>query len=965
MVVTFSSMKCRPAVIYVTSRRATFALEIETYSKIPMKMNRKKTFLLLLMCAVVTADAAAGIIRGTILDKSNREALTGATIQVVGTPLGAVADVEGHFLLPEVKNGTYTLAVNYVGYQEIRLNGVKVTADPLNFDFALEADAQALGEVTVVARVKKNTDVAMMTDQRRSLVVQSGVSAQQITKTQDKDASEVIKRVPGVSLIDEKFVMVRGLSQRYNNVWMNGGAVPSSEADSRAFSFDMIPSSQLDHLVIVKSPAPEYPSDFTGGFILIHTQEMPEENSFHVSLGAGVNDRTHFRSFLANRGSGTDFLGFDNGLRSLAVGMKGTMNTYPGSTNLDVLNNGLHNDWRLKTLHPAADGKLNLAYSHRWDCESGQRIGLLAAVNYANTYKSATDMENSLYGVYDTTNDQSVYMRHSRDNQYSHDARLGAMLNLTFEPRNTRHRYEWKNLFNQLGKNRYTERRGFNAQNDAEHHMEYYYASRTTYNTQFTGKHTLDATHWDWSAGYAYANRNLPDRRRIELNDRTDNRMGLYRISREFTRLDEHIASASANYEHTFAFGSFQPVLKAGAYGEYRTRTYRTRQFDYSYNPTNTTLPSGFQFTDNPVEDLLTPEHYGADKLYLQEEVNKLNDYQGNNSSGAGYAAVHLPYGAFSLYAGVRYEYNRMELVMNTRAHEDSPRSTFYTYSDLFPSVNATYALAEKQQLRLAYGKSVNRPEFRELSTSVFYDFDLASDVKGNADLQAAYIHNLDLRYEWYPASGELFSVALFYKRFNNPIEWTYTVSGGTNLLYSYKNARAADTYGIEVDLRKTLDFIGLRGVSWSFNGSLIQSNVRFAKGSAEKSRAMQGQSPYLVNTGFFYQHPTAGLTAAVLYNRIGKRIVGVGRSVGTSGAEDAKDIPNSYEMPRNTLDLSAGKKWGRCEVKVTVRDLLAERITFQQMDNITVGGQSRNIAEVTKQYKPGRNYALTVSYNF
>lgn len=930
-----------------------------------MKQVFSKTLLILFLFVVYAFRAVAGDINGTITDRATREPLTGATVQLVGTTQGVVADLDGNYRFTNVKNGTYTILIKYIGYKEIVKDGVKVTNTPLKLSFEMEADAQTLGEVAVVAQVKKNTDVAMMTDQRRSLVVQSGVSAQQISKTQDKDASEVIKRVPGVSIIDDQFVMVRGLSQRYNNVWINGSAVPSSEADSRAFSFDIIPSSQLDNMIIVKSPAPEYPADFTGGFILVNTKDMPSENALTVSVGGSLNDQTHFRNFLYNKGSGTDFLGFDNGLRSLQAGMKGVMNTYPGSSNIDVMNNGLNNDWALRSLKPAGDFKFNLAYNHRWDTESGRSYGLLAAVNYSNSYKTYRDMENSLYGVYDTTNDQSVYMRHSTDNQYSHDARLGAMLNLTFQPRDTRHRYEWKNIFNQIGKNRYTERRGFNAQNDEEHNMEYYYSSRTTYNTQLAGKHTLDHSRWDWSAGYAFANRNLPDRRRIELNDRTDNRMGLYRMSREFTRLDEHIASANLNYSREFAFGNFAPVLKAGAYGEYRTRVYNTRQFDYTYNPTNTTLPKDFQFTDDPVNDLLTPDNFGPDRLYLQEQINKLNDYKGTNTQVSGYVGANLPFGALNVYAGVRYEYSNMELTMNTRSYEDSPRSTPYTYNDLFPSVNATYQLTEKQQLRLAYGKSVNRPEFRELSTSVFYDFDLASGVMGNSNLKASYVHNIDLRYEWYPTAGELFSVALFYKNFDSPIEWTYTVTGGTDLIYSYKNAKGADSYGIELDIRKNLAFMGLKDFSWSFNGSLIKSQVRFEKGSQEKDREMQGQSPYLINTGFFYQNADHGWNAAVLYNRIGKRIVGVGRSLGSSGAEDTKNIPNSYEMPRNTIDLSLGKKFGHWELKATVRDLLAEKVTFKQIDEVVVSGQAKSVEEVTKQFKPGRNYGLTVSYNF
>ena len=202
---------------------------------------------------------------------------------------------------------------------EVSVNGMS------EINITLAPDNQQLGEVVVVAEAKKNTENALITRQRTSLVMQTGVSAQQIAKTQDKDASEVIRRVPGISIIEEKFVMVRGLSQRYNNVWINNSAVPSSDADARAFSFDIIPSSQLDNMLVVKSPAPEYPADFSGGFILVNTKDVPNSNLFNISVGGSMNDQTHFKNFQYNKGSGTDFLGFDNGLRSLNGGINATL----------------------------------------------------------------------------------------------------------------------------------------------------------------------------------------------------------------------------------------------------------------------------------------------------------------------------------------------------------------------------------------------------------------------------------------------------------------------------------------------------------------------------------------------------------------------------------------------------------------------------------------------------------------
>ncbi len=932
-----------------------------------MKKVSKKILSILALLTLFSAVVAANNIKGVIRDKSSKEPLTGATVQVLGTNIGVVADIDGNYNLSGLQKGTYTILIKYVSYKSIELKSIKVSDEnPLILNIDMEPESQFLSGVTVVAQVKRNTDMAMMSDQRRSLVVQSGVSAQQISKTQDKDASEVIKRIPGISIIDEKFVMVRGLSQRYNNVWINGSAVPSSEPDSRAFSFDIIPSSQLDNMIIVKSPAPEYPADFTGGFILINTKDMPSENTFNISLGTSINDQTHFKDFKSGKGSGTDFLGFDNGLRSLDAGMKGKVNTFANNSNrVDLLNNNFNNDWTLHNKKPVGDLKFNLNYAHRWEMESGRKIGLLAAVNYSNTYKTYLNMENSLFGSYDATHNHSVYLRKSTDNQYNHDVRVGAMVNLMYQPKNSRNHYEFKNIFNQIGKDRYTSRYGFDAQSNNEKSYEYYYSSRTTYNGQFTGKHSFDNGKLDWSAGYSYANRNLPDRRRYMLND--NDKTGDIAlntgndISREFTSLNEHIASANINYQRDFQFGSFNPTLKVGGYGEYRTRTYNTRQFTYGWGDD---MPSGFKHFDVPTQ-LMQDENYGENKLFMYELVRKTYDYSGNNRLGAGYIGANLPLSTrINLYTGLRYEYTKMELVRNTRDDIESHRSLFYTYNDLFPSANATYKLTDKQQFRLSYGKSVNRPEFREVSTSVYYDFDLASNVEGNPALKPSYIHNVDFRYEWYPNPGESVSLALFYKHFDSPIEWTYTVNGGTDLTYSNKNAKAANNYGMELDLRKKLDFIGLPHFSWSFNGSLIKSRVEFEKGSKEENRPMQGQSPYLINTGIFYEHPTKQFNVAVLYNRIGKRIIGVGRTVGTSG-EQTVNVPNSYEMPHDAIDLSISKKIGKMEIKAGVRDLLAQRVNFKQFGSVYNANQKTEYEEITKSYKPGRNFNLSVSYSF
>lgn len=494
---------------------------------------------------------------------------------------------------------------------------------------ALQPDEQQLKEVTVTAVERRNTDAAMIQVAKNSPVIVSNVSAQEISRTQDTNAGEVIRRVPGVSLIDDKFVMVRGLSQRYNNVWVNGGAVPSSEADSRAFSFDIIPSSQIDNLTIVKSPSAEYPADYSGGFIIVNTKEIPAENSFNIAVGGNWNTSSAFKNFSYSKGSGTDFLGFDNDLRNLKGGIHADLNPQldangkpVGDYATSLLGNGLNNDWLIKNKKPLGDLKLAASLNQRWML-GGRTLGMLAALNYTNEYRTYENMENNLYGIYDAANDKPNYLRHSVDDQYNNNVRLGAMLNFTFLSKDGNHKYQLKNIFNQLATSRYTWREGVSAQSNLERSAEYYYRSRTTYNGQLTGKHTFTSDALDWSIGYAYANRHLPDRRRYLIDDALES--GVYAlstgndISREWTQLDEHILSLGINDKHHLKFGNFEPYLQVGAYGEYRSREYQTRNFIYNWNVSANNMPSDFRHSDIPT--LLSNEaNMGYDKLYLLEE---------------------------------------------------------------------------------------------------------------------------------------------------------------------------------------------------------------------------------------------------------------------------------------------------------------------------------------------------------
>lgn len=821
-----------------------------------------------------------------------------------------------------------------------------------------DPDFSELGEIVVTGKRRMLTEAATVEALKSSLTVASAVSGDLIRRSSDKDASEVMKRVTGVTVLNDRFIVARGLSQRYNNVWVNGVAMPSSEPDTRSFSFDLIPSGQIDNIMLFKSPSPDLPADFSGGFIKLMTRDTPESSPLNISLTLGYNTETTFRRFLYNPGCRRGIQGgidapFDNSDRR----------------QVDRLTReGFNNDWRIKRRDAIPDLKLSASYGKEWQLPSGDLLTLSAALNYSYSYLRYADMENARYSRYNTADDRPEYLYDYTDNRYQTSGRLGAMLNLAWNRGSSK--FHFRNIFNRIGQDRLTLRTGWqniSSRYDQEK-TEYLYNSRVTYVGQLAGTTELENKGLSWTAAYTYANRNQPDRRIVnrQQNDLYgDLHFGEMQIEqnsieRDFSKLDEHVVSAGADGHLDFDIRGQQQTLKAGLFGQYRSRDYSQRAFFYRFIAAG--LPQDFSYGD-VIDEILQPSNFGTDKLYLYDGTDRRDSYSGHELQGSAYAAMSLNFSDLNVYAGVRLEESRMTLRSFTTISGSRTEDRTYNYLNLFPSVNATYSLNQEHKLRLGYGMTTNRPEFREVSPSVYYDFELFSDIKGNPALKAAIINNVDLRWEWYPSDDETVSAGVFYKHFRNPIENTFLDAGGS-YTYTFENASHANVYGIEVDLRKRLNFIGLPFLRLGFNGSLIGSRVSFADGSLEHDRPMQGQSPYIINASLFYQPLDKPFSAGVLYNRIGKRIVGIGRTDISSGGTIDNDIPDMYEMPRNAIDIVAAYTFaGRYELKLSARDMLGEAVEFCQFPKFT-GADSRTEErkQTTRKFNPGRTFQIIFS---
>ncbi len=890
-------------------------------------MFRKITFLLCLSALCGAAATAQFTVSGTVRDAKTGDPILGAYVNIRDTYIGAITAADGSYALNDVAAGQQIVVFSFIGYTEVE-RGIELSGNLTDIDAELTEEATAIGEVVVRGRLRSDTENAMLGTVRMARQVVSGISAAQIARSPDRTASEVVRRVPGITIIDDRFIIVRGLAQRYNNAWINGLAVPSTETDSRAFSFDIVPGSQIDNLLVYKSPSPEIPGDFSGGFVKIATKGVPEANRTEIGFQTGFNVRTQFTDFRRSDG------------------------------------------WRIESRTPLPDRRLTLMLARRFETKGGKTFGNITAVNYSDTHKTNEGIRNTRYGIYSAAADRPIVLNDYTDNQYAHDVRLGAMHNWSLAlDRNNR--LEFKNLFNLLTRDRLTERSG-TSQNSGVYYQEQtemLYNSRLTYTGQFSGVHNLkNEGTLSWDAGYSYANRNEPDRRiaRYEAGiseaDDTPAPGSLYieQIKRYYQELDDHNVSAALNYKQPL--GAI--TLSTGLYGELRTRNYVPQEFEYNYR--NLPYEERQIFMHLPLEEMMTGQYLRPGGVTLDERPEpKLSAYSAEVMYGAAYGAVEIPLGPLSLYAGARLESHTTELTYDTQMDPDRQQIVTARVEDLdlLPSVNLTWKFNDKHQLRAAYGRSVNRPELRELSPAVYYDFDLFSEIGGNPDLKTAKIDNADLRYEFYPALGETVSFGAFYKHFVNPIEWTFIDMGGT-YRYLYQNAKEAVSWGFELDVRKNLAFMGMRNFSLVLNAAWIESNVRFNPGEvvSEPDRPMQGQSPYIVNAGLYYASEKLGLDVSLLYNRIGERIVGLGKTTGIDPDPNSV-IPDSYEMPRNTLDLSLTKRLGRrLELRASVKDLLSEEIVYKQFPHFVRDGVEHQRCQTTRRYNPGQSVSIGLS---
>src|SRR6478609_3771194 len=466
----------------------------------------------------VSAFSQTGTIKGTVKDETTGEGIIGANVFIEGTTQGAVTDIEGNFTLPKVKVGKYNLLISFISYTSKTVADVDVYPDQSTvLNTTLKDASEELATVKVTGRRITETDIAVITEIKKSDLVAVGISSQQIRMSQDRDAAQVIRRVPGVTIVGNRFVNVRGLSERYSTVLLNGVMAPSTEVDSKAFAFDLIPSNMLDRMLVYKSGAADLPGEFAGADINIFTKNVVEENSATLSVSGSFRANTTGQDVQLSQEKGSkDWLGRDDGTRALPAAFPSEnlriFSQNPSDQNIATLSDAtklLPNTWGTRNLMATPDMRANFDIAHVFHLGK-RKLENVTSLSYAVT-NQRLELTQNYYDIFVPADQKSIPRYQYKDVRFTQTNRMGAISNFTFEF-NPSHRIEFRNFYNQQGQNQSTLRTGTDdAQGFDVNNQSFNYNGRNIYSGQLSGKHSIsDAVNFNWIFGLNNTNADQP-----------------------------------------------------------------------------------------------------------------------------------------------------------------------------------------------------------------------------------------------------------------------------------------------------------------------------------------------------------------------------------------------------------------------------------------------------------------------
>lgn len=926
-----------------------------------MKKIILSTFLFLFSIEIFAQN---GAIIGSIVDTKTNESLIGANIMIVGTGIGAVADIEGNYKIPNLKPGVYSIKCSFISYESSTKNNIVVKkGENTILNFRLTSTQVQLATATVTARRTRNTENAIVSMQMKSASAVNGISAREIMMNGDKNAAASLQRISGVTAQDGKYIYVRGLGDRYSRTDLNGAMVPSMDPLKNNIQLDIFPGSIIENMMVYKTFSPELPGNFAGGYVDIQTKKFPEEYTLTFGASAGYNTQATFNSdFKTYQGGKWDFLGFDDGTRAIPTQAQGEIPyRYEDDVKLDNITRSFNKVMEPSKKRAPLNHDLNFSIGNKSKM-FGKKVGYLFSYNYTHDYRYYENGENGHYTLPSTN---SPFLQ--RDLQYKDSRGIdyvlwGAIGSGSIEL-NKNSSITLNILHNQGGSSVSRYQEGWN--NYHEVHIQtrsLLYSQRSFTSGQLLGVHTINKLDVKWMGVYSVSRQYQPDLRFFtniyEASPMAEDT--IFSIdpakqdvpARYWRFMKEQNLEGKIDFTLPFQFNNQVSKFKFG--GDYlrKDRDFSERRYDINDNNSSYKGDVGNYLSDNNIgmNAPTYPNNYG---VFVSDATQISNTYTAYQNIFSAYVMADLKLTRkLRAVLGARMETTDIYLQSaNPNAAVGSLKNI-----DVLPAINLTFKPKKKINIRAAYTRTLARPSFRELAPYASFEFAGDYVLVGNDKLERTLIDNVDLRFEWAIKPGELISFDVFYKRFINPIERTFNPSASNDEL-TFRNAESASLYGLELEIRKNLDFVeALKHFKVGFNVALVNSIVSIQQNeldvihatdpTASSTRQMYGQAPYIVNAYINYSRKKMGLEARLVFNTSGPKL-----AIVISGG-----TPNVYEQPRNTMDFVLKKSFSQ-KITLTFKAKNILNASFKKIYNY------KGKDYIYSNFRLGRTFSLGFSY--
>ncbi len=904
-------------------------------------------------------------VEGIVVDADTYAPIPEAVVRVVGTAEKTTTDEDGRFSFT-LPAGMYNIKVTIPFYNQQLLAEILVAQEQPTRELriALAPQVVQLNPINLPVRLSQSTERGLLEKRLQSSRIEDSISTEEISRLPASDAGEAIKRVTGISIVGGRYVFVRGLGERYSNTLLNNVEIPSPEPNRRVVPMDIFPASLLSSLQTVKTFSPDQPGGFAGGSVQVFTKDFPEALTMSVSMSTSMNTQTTGEEALTYAGGRLDFLGFDDGGRDLPELIVEKAGDIPirergrftvsgfSPEEIQTFGRSFNNVWTPER------NTAPVNQSHKFSVGNstelfGKEFGYLGVLSYGNKHSHRTEERNAFrIGLNDELSPVVTYQAEKS----SHEVNWGSVLNASMRFSPTQ-KVSLQTLFSHIGDDETRIWEGFNDDRNTDMRSgRLRYVERQLFSSQLGGQHDFDLgdvdleSHdkpdisMDWRLTYARAARGEPDNREMIYEDRGDGTFVFRDVthsgSRFFFDLVDDQYSSRVDWKVPFRA---EGLFKFGALWRHRNRTFDARRFRF--------LPSDNidQFVDlsDPAEQLFKLENIAPRRFELTESTRANDNYLASDRVVANYVMVDLPLSSkWRLATGLRLEVSDQNVTtFNPFFANAPPILADLETLDLLPSVNLTYRLTERMNVRFAGSRTITRPDLRELAPFEFTDFVGGRTEFGNPDLERTQIQNYDFRWELFPELGGVIAISVFYKSFHKPIE--QIVEPQAEVRITYDNALGANNYGLEMELRQKLGVLhsGLRDFSINTNVAFISSRVELPDVGIQTSseRALQGQSPYIVNATLGYNSSDLGISSTIAYHIFGRRIAEAGNH----------GIPDVFEQPRSQLDATISRVIADYyRLSLSAKNLLDPDVIFKQGDKTYV------------RYRPGRSFSFGVSYS-